>query len=66
MKMKQKQAIKEKTVSELTKMIGKERETIVKMQLKFEEEKNKNAIRTKKRDIARMLTLIREKELKGN
>jgi ribosomal protein L29 len=65
MKKKQKQTIKEKTVAELHKMIGKEREIIVKSQLKFDEEKNKNILRTKKRDIARMLTYIKQQEMKG-
>ena len=65
MKKKQKQTVKEKNSAELQKLVGKERETLVKMQLKFDEEKNKNLIKTKKRDIARMLTYIREQEMKG-
>lgn len=65
MKKKQKQQIREKTVAELHKLIAKERETVVKTQLKFDEEKNKNVLRTKKRDIARMMTFIREQEMKG-
>lgn len=65
MKKKQKQTIKEKSVAELEKLIGKERDALTNLGLKFDEEKNKNIIRSKKRDIARMMTFIREKELKG-
>jgi ribosomal protein L29 len=65
MKKKQKQTLKDKTVAELTKMVEKEKESLKKAYLKFDEEKDKNSFKKKRHDIARMLTLMHEKEKKG-
>jgi ribosomal protein L29 len=65
MKSKQKKALQEKSVAELQKLIGREKEAISKAALKFDEGKDKNILKKKRHDIARMMTYIREKEMKG-
>ncbi len=65
MKRKQKQTVKDKNISELNALIQKEKDTIKKDVLKFADIKDKNSIKKKRRNIARMLTYIAEKAVTG-
>lgn len=63
MKKKAKQLIMQKKPKELEALIAKKREEIAQAQLKTDEQKNKNAVRMLKREIAVMLTVIREQQI---
>ena len=63
MKKKQKQQIRDKSITELLKLIAKDQETIASVRLKGAEEKNTNKIRLMRQSVARMKTYVREKEL---
>ncbi|MCR4264052.1 MAG: 50S ribosomal protein L29, partial [Candidatus Roizmanbacteria bacterium] len=60
MKKKAKQQIMQKKVKELETLVAKKREEVARLQLKMGEEKNKNAVRNLKHEIALMLTVLRE------
>ena len=63
MKKKAKQQIMQKKVKELETLVAKKREEVAHLQLKMCEEKNKNAVRNLKHEIALMLTVLREQQI---
>jgi len=66
MKIREQKELHTKTTKELWDMIKKNRLDILDMELEISQNKLKNTtgVKNKKHDIARMLTILREKELK--